>query len=448
MKVKTAMFKKIKGVMILQGCLLAFAAHAQTAFPLHVSDNKRYFVDKSNKPFLYHAETGWQIYNRLTTEEAREYLVKRKQQSFNTIQTQIATAPEDVNRYGEKPFFNNNDFSQPNEKYFDHVADIIRIADSLNLLIVMSQPWLDCCMGGWGLAPNKPLQKNGPGKSYSLGKYFGNKFKKFNNVFWIMGGDHDPGNDRAAIEQMATGIHETAPHQLITYHAAATRSSTDLFQYAPWLGFSMIYTYWRDKPVKWIAAHHLIEVYEMALREYMKSDVMPFVLGESQYEGFTGNDIGTPYQVRRQAYWTILCGGAGHAYGSTIWNFPHDWKTIINYPGARQLTHFYQFFTSIPWWKMKPDYNQKVLFKDYGEFTKPNYVTSAFAEDSSFFVAYIPFKQKVTVDIKKLSSEKTFAQWFNPRTGEYTPIGHFEKIEYFYFTPPGDEDWVLYIKTE
>lgn len=430
---------------------LSFAliiTHAQPVFPLHISENRRYFVDKTNTPFLYNGDTGWQLFLKLTTEEAREYLSRRKQQGFNTIQTMIAFTPEDINRYGEKPFHNNNDFSKPNEAYFDHIVEVIKIADSLHILIVMAQPWLDCCGAGWGLSTDKPLKKNGPKKTYELGKYFGNKFGKLNNLFWIMGGDHDPGIDRIEIEQLAMGIHEKAPHQLITYHAATTHSSTDLFQYAPWLGFSMIYTYWRDKPVTYTAPHFLIEVYEMALREYMKSDIMPFVLGESQYEGYSGNAIGTPYQIRRQAYWTMLCGGAGHAYGSTIWNFPDTWREITDYPGANHLKHFYDFFTSLPWWKLRPDYKHKVLFKDYGKFTSTNYVTAAVMEDSTIFVAYIPHQQQVTINCTSFKTKKIFAQWFNPRTGKFSLIGHFQDLEYFYFTPPSDEDWVLYLKTE
>jgi hypothetical protein len=420
----------------------------QTVFPLRLSANKRFFTDQNDKPFLYHADTGWLLYVKLTTQEAREYLIKRKQQGFNTIQTQIAFTPEDVSRNGERPFFNNNDFSKPNEKYFNHIASIISIADSLNLLIVMSQPWLDCCMNGWGLSPDKPIQKNGIQKNYELGKYLGTKFKRFNNLFWIMGGDHDPGDDRLMMESMAKGIKEMAPHQLITYHAAAMHSSTDLFQYAPWLGFSMIYTYWRDKPVSWISPHFFPEVYESALREYTKSDIMPFVLGESQYEGFSGNDIGTAYHVRRQAYWTMLCGGAGHAYGTSIWNFPANWREIMSYPGASHMKHFYNFFTSIKWWELEPDYKNKILFKGYGEFNRPNYITAALSKDSTFFVAYFPLKQQAYVDFQKFKSSKVFAQWFNPRTGDYETIGHFAGLEYFYFTPPTDEDWILYLKSE
>lgn len=421
---------------------------AQTSFPLRVSENRRYFVDQKGEPFLYNADTGWRLFLSATTEEAREYLVKRKQQGFNTIQVMLAFTPEDTNRYGARPFPDNNDFLKPNETFFNHMAEVIRIADSLSMLMVIAQPWLDCCRTGWGGGVDKPLKKNGPQKSYQLGKYLGKKFGSFKNIFWIMGGDHDPGIDRIEIEQLAMGLHETAPHQLITYHAATTRSSSDLFQYAPWLGFSMIYTYWRDKPVTYTAPHFLIEVYEMALREYMKSDKMPFVLGESQYEGYSGNDIGTPYQVRRQAYWTMLCGGAGHAYGSTVWNFPHNWREVANYPGANQLKHFYDFFTSLQWWKLKPDYMQKMLVNKSGAFTSPYFVTAAFSEDSTLLVAYVPSRQQVTVNFSSFKTDKIIARWFNPRSGEYSEIGHFNKLEYFYFTPPADEDWILYIRCE
>ena len=47
---------------------------------------------------------------------------------------------------------------------------------------------------------------------------------------------------------MAERLYRAAPQQLITFHASPPHSSTDLFQYAPWPGYSMIYAYWREKP--------------------------------------------------------------------------------------------------------------------------------------------------------------------------------------------------------
>ena len=149
--------------------------NSQPHFPLKISENRRYFVDQDGKPFLYHADTGWQIFTQLTTDEAIEYMSFRKAQGFNTIQVQLVMFPEQMNRYGQKPFHGDNDFSKPNEVYYDHVAKIISKADSLGLLIVMSQPWLGCCEEGFGGRPDKPIQKNGPDKNRQYGQYLGNK---------------------------------------------------------------------------------------------------------------------------------------------------------------------------------------------------------------------------------------------------------------------------------
>lgn len=97
--------------------LLAYTYPAQrTAFPLKVSENKRRFVDQTGKPFLYQADTGWQIFARLTLAEAREYLSLRKEQGFNTIQVMFSINPDSATRSGQKPLLN-YDFSRPNEAY-------------------------------------------------------------------------------------------------------------------------------------------------------------------------------------------------------------------------------------------------------------------------------------------------------------------------------------------
>jgi hypothetical protein len=144
-------------VLIFHG----FFTEAQNpAFPLKVSANKRYFVDQKGIPFLYNADTGWQIFIKLTTEEAREYLTTRKKQGFNTIQTQLAMFVDLKNRDGKYIFDGDNDFSRPNEAFHDHVLEVIHIADSLGLMVVMSQPWVGCCLEAFGGRPDKPIRMN------------------------------------------------------------------------------------------------------------------------------------------------------------------------------------------------------------------------------------------------------------------------------------------------
>jgi hypothetical protein len=404
-------------VLLLLPCL----ARAESIFPLKISENRRHFLTQQGKPFLYHADTGWQIFSQLTTEEALEYLAVRKEQGFNTIQVQIAMAPEQTNRYGHLPFDGEVDFSRPNEAYHSHAAKIIAEAESRQLLVVMSQPWLGCCEEGFGNRPDKPIQKNGPARNRQYGRYLGKKFASAKNLFWIMGGDNDPKGDRESLFPFFEGLREAAPaHQLMTYHASPPHSSTDLFQYAPWLGFSFIYTYWREKPNSWVTGDLLPHVYEAALREWSKSDVMPFVLGESQYEGpgIKENDLGTPQMVRRQAYWTMLCGGAGHAYGSDIWYFPPNWREIMKYPGAFQLGHFIRFFENIPWWTLQPDVRHEAVVSGYGEWARNNFVTTAVSTDRKLLVSYIPELQSVTVDFGYLNGDSFGVSFFDPRTGE------------------------------
>ncbi len=432
-------------VLLYSMCILT----AQPHFPLKISENKRYFVDQDEKPFLYHADTGWQIFMQLTTDEAVEYLSFRKSQGFNTIQVQLVMTPEQINRHGQKPFHGDNDFSRPNEAYHDYVKQIISKADSLGLLIVMSQPWLGCCLEGFGGNADKPIQKNGPAKNRQYGQYLGRKFASCNNLFWIMGGDNDPKSDRESLFAFFDGLRETAPaHQLMTYHASPPHSSTDLFQYAQWLGFSFIYTYWREKPNEWTVHDLMPHVYEAALQEYAKSDTMPFVLGESQYEG-TGvipNDMGEPQVIRRQAYWTMLCGGAGVAYGSDLWNFPANWREIIKYPGAYQLGHFIRFFEEIPWWKLVPDVSHQAVVSGYGEWSKPDFVTTAVSEDKKLLVSYIPQLTSVTVNFGYLKGDRFSVKFFDPSNGKFIKeVMVAEKPVQRVISPPG-EDLVLLIQ--
>lgn len=420
-------------------------------FPLKVSKNGRYFVDQNDHPFLYHADTGWKLFSQLTEKECLEYFTVRKSQGFNTIQAMIAYTPEDRNQNGDAPFLNNNDFSSPNEAYFDHIIKMVHKADSLGLLVVLTQPWLGCCKEGFGGTPDHPIQRNGPEKNKMLGRYLGQKFRDCKNLFRILGGDNDPKGDRESLFAFFDGLYESASrYQLMTYHASTPHSSTDLFQYAPWLGFSFIYTYWREKINAWNVYDLLPHVYEAALREWEKSDKMPFVLGESQYEGFGDNEnvMGTPHMIRRQAYWTILCGGAGQAYGCDAWEFPDGWREMLQYTGAQQLKYFIDFFNQVPWWTLQPDVKHLAVVDGYGDWSKPNYVTTAVSEDRRTLVSYIPELISVTVNFGFLEGENFSVRFFDPRTGLFVRDETVTNTGVKRIVSPPGEDLVLIIESQ
>jgi hypothetical protein len=438
------------GSLLLAVLLTQSVLSQSPAFPLRVSDNKRYFVDGQGKPFLYQADTGWQLFARLTLAEARQYLVTRKSQGFTAIQVMFSINPDSANRQGDKPFAN-YDFSRPNEAYFSHAERVVQLADSLGLLFNIAPFWTGCCREGYGVGAKVEMYaRNGTDKTRRLGEWLGKRFNRYSNLFWTVGGDNDPLSIRKEIEALAEGIKATAPRHLVTFHARPPHSSTDLFQYAPWLDFSMVYTYWREKPNDYVNPEQMPEVYEVAHREHLKSDKMPFILGESQYEGsgkVYANDMGQPHHIRRQAYWTMLSGGAGHAYGHDGWFFPDHWREILQYPGAGQLGHLMRFFGSLPWWQLLPDLRHEYVVGGYGQYTRSDYVTVAVSEDKQLLVAYLPKPGPLTVDLSKLKGPRLSVKWFNPRTGAFAEGGTLPNQGVKKLFSPLQEDWVLLLSS-
>lgn len=424
----------------------ALALAAEPVFPLKVSADRRYLTDQNNQPFLYQADTAWMLFFKLTRAEAAEYLAARKAQGFNVVQVQLTGFLGTATRNGDLPFAPpDHDFAEPNESFFAHVDRVVTEAARQGLILAMTPAWSGCCSEGWaGETKDKrpaPLNTNGPEKARSLGKWIGKRYAKFDNVMWIMGGDNDPDNARESIRQLALGIKEAAPTQLMTYHASSSHSSTDVWPVdEPWLDVSMVYTYFRGFNKAW--NKNQPDVYEVSHAEWAKSPPRPFFLGESTYEGEHG-EWGSALQARKQAWWCLLGGGCGHAYGSPNWNFPDNWRDVLNLPGAASLKHLRTLLEARPWWQLRPDVKNGVAVDGRGTFATNDYAVTALAADASFALSYLPTRRTITIDLDQVSGDAVTASWFNPRTGETTPAATFTTKNRNAFTPPSEGDWVL-----
>ncbi len=430
------------------GILFTGVSHAETQFPLQLSKDRRHLVDRRGTPFLYHADTAWMILFKLTEPEATEYLAVRRSQGFNVVQIQLTGFLGMTNRAGELPFAGKppeQDFAQPNESFFLSVDRFIAEAARQGMLLAIAPAWSGCCGEGWAGKEKdghpKPLNANGVEKSRELGRWLASRYGKFSNVMWILGGDNDPDPAREEIRALGLGLKEKAPHHLVTYHAASSHSSTDVWpKQETWLDVSMVYTYFRGFNKAW--NKNQPDVYEVSHAEYAKTSVRPFFLGESTYEG-EHEAWGSPLQARKNAYWCLLAGGFGHAYGSPNWNFPSNWREVLKQPGAVSLQHFRRLFESRPWWKLTPDVNNLVAVEGRGTYATNDYAVTALATDGSFAISYLPNPRPLTVDLGKLAGPSVRATWFDPHAGVNTLVGEFKKKEHHTFTPPGDGDWAL-----
>jgi len=398
-------------------------------YPLKISENKRYFVDQNRVPVLLHGDTAWSLIVELTKPETEQYLENRRQKGFNTVLVNLiehkfgSNVPR--NRDGEPPFTTPGDFSTPNENYFTHVDWILRKAAEKGIQALLAPDYLGYAGSdeGW----YEETLANGANKLREYGRYVGRRYKDFDNIIWLMGGDRNPEKAMEAVEGMALGIRETDPRHLFTAHTAPEFSPVDVYPKAVRLDVNATYTYKL--------------VHDSLLRDYNRKPVTPFFLIESTYEG---EHNASPVQIRRQAYWAVLCGGAGHILGNRpIWLFASGWQAALEAPGSMSMTHLKALFDSRPWHDLIPDAKHKVVTGGLGEFNGLDYLAAARTSDGGTLIAYLPTGRTVTVDLSTLSGESAKAWWFNPRMGKPEFISESPTQGLKEFSPPSTDDWVL-----
>ncbi len=415
-------------------------------FPLRASANGRYLVDAGDKPFFYQADTPWMLLFQLSLPEAEVFLADRKAKGFSALQIMMTGFLGMKNRAGQLPFGADNDLSKPNEQFFAHADKVIQKASDMGMLLMIAPMWSGNSDEGWAGKEKdgriKPLNVNGPEKAHLWGRWLGERYRKHENIAWLMGGDKNPGESHELIRQMARGIHEAAPRQLMSVHNAPGNASAAHYDDQPWLSLNAAYTY--------------EEVFKHILGEWQRTKhVRPIFLSESGYEHESNDGRGgTPFRLRRQAYGAVLSGAlAGHAYGHReLWRVTGKWRESLQDVGSKQMPFVRQLFATRAWWKLEPETADELLTQGRGKVGDVDYITAARASDGTLAIVYIPKSRPITIALSCLSAPMK-VQWFDPTDGSLKPVeaealpnhGSHE------FAPPeknasGDGDWVLLLE--
>ena len=434
-------------IALLLCALFTTGTAAQSPFPLRIADGGRHFVDARGRPFFYQADTAWFLFLKLSLTEVAAYFAHRKRQGFNVIQVMLTGVPAERNLYGEPAFLGDTDLTRPNERYFARVDSIVALAAEHELLLAMTPLWSSCCRDGYAgeLADGSAAAMNvhGPAATRAFGTWLAERYAAVPNVVWILGGDNDPYNALPEIEALAAGLRAVDTPHLLTYHAASTHSSTDVFPVADWLDFSMVYTYFRGFDRAWNRVQP--DVYEVAHAAYHKPGALPFILGESTYEGEHGA-LGSALQARKQAYWVAFGGGAGHAYGSPNWHLRDDWRAVLDYPGAQSLQHLPPLLERHDWTTLRPDRCGALSGYDRTGYAANDYAVSLY--DARTVLHYLPSARRVQLDLRSLRAGRWTLSWYDPRTGRSTPVGRYRRNRLPALAPPGEGDWVLVAKRD
>ena len=212
---------------------------------LKVTADGRHLMYKDGKAFFYLADTAWELFHKLTRQEAFDYLEDRAQKGFTVIQA-VALAEKDglrrSNAYGRCPMLINEageyDPIYPDIEgeysYWDHMDEIIRKAAELNLYVALLPAWGDKFPGTRGEGPHFLTPKN----AFLYGRWLGERYKNAGNIIWVLGGDRTftTRQQLETLDAMARGLKTgDKGRYLMTMHPAGGCHSADCAHEEEWL---------------------------------------------------------------------------------------------------------------------------------------------------------------------------------------------------------------------
>ncbi|MFC1633370.1 glycoside hydrolase family 140 protein [Planctomycetota bacterium] len=416
---------------------------------LIVSENQRFLIFEDGTPFFWLGDTAWELFHRLTKNEAERYLENRREKGFTVIQAVILAELDGLNvpnAEGEKPLID-QDPTRINENYFKHVDWVINKAEEKGMFIGLLPTWGDKVDKRWGIGP---VIFN-PENAETYGEFLGKRYKDVKNIIWINGGDRPVTEHTIPVwRALAKGIRKHDQNHLMTYHPNGAHSSSQWFHHEDWLDFNMIQT-----------SHHersYAAFIKLLIPDYHLKPVKPTLDGEPRYEHFPVNWDPELFgrfddaDVRQAAYWAVFTGAFGHTYGChSVWqmNAPgrepvrhalHSWYDDLDLPGAWDMLHVRKLMESRPFIDRIPF--QQIVKNEY--FPETDYIIATRGKD--YVMVYIPTGKGAKLALSLCGWPTTNVWWYNCKTGQATHLSKISTDQVKYFEPKTrgrGNDWVL-----
>jgi hypothetical protein len=468
-----------EGVELLaQGSLRCVAPDSHGFIRIH-PDNPYAFAYADGTPFFPMGDTCYGLYSDspITTELRTQYLKTRRSQRFNFVRLGVIHSPThgqtDPNYWPwggtpEKP-----DFDRFNPQFFQGLDAVLAEMQAMGMnaeLIVLN----------YYLPPFTDERVWTPRREQQWLRYIIARYAAFPNLFlWTIANEYETHPDgRYRLDQpddpdwaraTARFIKQHDPYQhLVTVHpviSASTHGNTpnDLYD-LPWrigeffgkddvidvlsqqTGQSGKGVVWDDQLQCWTGDVPDLVDSLRADRRYRR----PVLNTENGYEYLRGYPTETKQvhhtdKVRHSA-WRIVCAGGYFAAGfngtighSDFWNridAPNYYTFVVKDEGAAgQLGILYDFFASLPFWRMQP-------FDGVAPDT-----AVALAEPGQVYVIYLPHGGEVIVELT--ANPGPFAvEWIHPVDGTVTPGNAVTGGDKRTFKSPLSGDAVLYIRSK
>jgi hypothetical protein len=416
---------------------LAFAEEsvAQIEWPLRLSSAGTYLEDQMGRPYQLNIDAGWELTTQISNEDAILYLDDRLSKGFNGVEIRVigqsiqTNAPN--NYYGEAPFTNGStDWSVRNEAYWSRVDAILTAMRDRGMVALMFPAYLGFNCGDDGWCQQMLVQTDAVMTDY--GVWIGDRYKDYGNIIWMTGGDSDAsahGDAQARNHAVVAGVRQSYPDALFGAEPQSGQIA-GIDSYQNTIDINCVYEY--------------SNVVSAVQRAYANGG--PFMLQESTYENEHGSTVILQKSI---ALVTLLGGGLiGQVFGSCpLWNFganyrwcdgsgaPFDsWQYNLDSPGSIAVGNIGKLMRSRKWWTLVPDYANEVMTNSKGSGDVGYHATAREASGETVMV-WAPNRNKITIDMTKVSGSQAMAWWWNPSDNSSTEIGTFPTEGKQTFTP-------------
>lgn len=463
--------KKICFILLLLSC--------QSLLAQISVDSSKTYLQEDGKPFFWMGDTGWELFHRLSREEAIHYLDVRQQQGFNVVMA-VALAELDgiikPNYYGDVPFSDihtltwaetpgNNPEDAVGYDYWDHVDFIIKEAAKRNIYIGLLPAWGDKVVAGAA----GPVIFTDSITSYTYAKKLAERYKDQKNIIWILGGDRSGiqgGKDyRPVWRGMAKAIQDVCgTNVFITYHSGNWRTSQYFGEADTWLSMNGIQSGHGSRVVPvWDSIRADMKI--MPRRSIMDLEPCYEDHPVNPWDGKwtrLGRGYFTDYDVRARIYRGVFAGGCGAVYGHhQVWQFVDTsrnaplfigdtligWQNAIVAKGAYQMQHLKKLMLLHPDFQREED---SLLIASYRGSDYRDIIIAMRNKNRTYAMVYLPQPKSIRINLDRLQKGQKVITWFNPAIGAKIILSKCYNQGVQRFTPPSttQKDWVLIVESK
>lgn len=410
-------------------------------FPLAVAADGSSLTSADGKPFLLHGDAAWSLIAEPTTAGAMQYLADRHTRGVNALLVNLIEhmysdhPPRDA--AGDAPFTKAGDFATPNEAYFAHADQIVDLAASQGMVVMLFPAYLGFAGGSQGWFVEMSTMPAASCASY--GQFLGARYAKRSNIVWMWGGDFTPpagSRGEACMIAIRSAIQAAVPSALASAHWMQESTSYDEPAFTSTIDLVGVYTYKQDlqqcRSARTSTAH----------------PKMPTFLLETCYEGEAPPGcVLVASEARRRQFWGWLGCGAGEFTGNAkIWQFSAGWPAQLSSPASVSASRLRAIASLVAWQTL--DLDAALVTAGGGDAGDIDEVAAARTADHSHAVIYVPpdGASTITVNLSELSGPVT-ATWEDPTANKTVAAGAGLTGSHDFTVPgnnaAGQRDWVL-----